>query len=87
MSGHSKWSTIKRKKGAIDAKRGKMFTRLIKERKKITYVMKRLIYIWLFIPLIVIAQPDQPQQMADSLWQVWQDETLSDTMRLDALDA
>ena len=31
MSGHSKWSTIKRKKGAIDAKRGKMFTGLIKE--------------------------------------------------------
>lgn len=31
MSGHSKWSTIKRKKGAIDAKRGKMFTRIIKE--------------------------------------------------------
>jgi len=31
MSGHSKWSTIKRKKGAIDAKRGKAFTRLIKE--------------------------------------------------------
>jgi YebC/PmpR family DNA-binding regulatory protein len=31
MSGHSKWSTIKRKKGAIDAKRGKMFTKLIKE--------------------------------------------------------
>jgi YebC/PmpR family DNA-binding regulatory protein len=31
MSGHSKWSTIKRKKGAIDATRGKMFTRLIKE--------------------------------------------------------
>ena len=31
MSGHSKWSTIKRKKGANDAKRGKMFTRLIKE--------------------------------------------------------
>ena len=31
MSGHSKWSTIKRKKGAIDAKRGKIFTRLIKE--------------------------------------------------------
>jgi YebC/PmpR family DNA-binding regulatory protein len=31
MSGHSKWSTIKRKKGAIDAKRGKVFTRLIKE--------------------------------------------------------
>lgn len=28
MSGHSKWSTIKRKKGAIDAKRGKIFTRL-----------------------------------------------------------
>ncbi len=28
MSGHSKWSTIKRKKGAEDAKRGKMFTRL-----------------------------------------------------------
>jgi YebC/PmpR family DNA-binding regulatory protein len=31
MSGHSKWSTIKRKKGAVDAKRGKVFTRLIKE--------------------------------------------------------
>ena len=31
MSGHSKWSTIKRKKGANDAKRGKMFTKLIKE--------------------------------------------------------
>ena len=31
MSGHSKWSTIKRKKGAIDAKRGKIFSKLIKE--------------------------------------------------------
>ena len=31
MSGHSKWHTIKRKKGAIDAKRGKMFTKIIKE--------------------------------------------------------
>ncbi|MBU2026667.1 MAG: YebC/PmpR family DNA-binding transcriptional regulator [Pseudomonadota bacterium] len=31
MSGHSKWSTIKRKKGAIDSKRGKIFTKLIKE--------------------------------------------------------
>lgn len=31
MSGHSKWSTIKRKKGAEDAKRGKMFTRLARE--------------------------------------------------------
>jgi len=31
MSGHSKWSTIKRKKGKADAERGKMFTRLIKE--------------------------------------------------------
>jgi len=31
MSGHSKWSTIKRKKGAIDAKRGQMFTKIIKE--------------------------------------------------------
>ena len=30
MSGHSKWSTIKRKKGALDAKRGKLFARLIK---------------------------------------------------------
>src|ERR1051325_6628632 len=28
MSGHSKWATIKRKKGALDAKRGKLFTRL-----------------------------------------------------------
>jgi len=31
MSGHSKWSTIKRKKGATDAKRGKIFTKLAKE--------------------------------------------------------
>ncbi len=31
MSGHSKWSTIKRKKGAIDAARGKVFTKIIKE--------------------------------------------------------
>ena len=31
MSGHSKWSTIKRKKGAADARRGKVFTKLIRE--------------------------------------------------------
>ncbi len=31
MSGHSKWATIKRKKGKLDAERGKVFTRLIKE--------------------------------------------------------
>ena len=31
MSGHSKWSTIKRKKGAADAARGKVFSRLVKE--------------------------------------------------------
>jgi YebC/PmpR family DNA-binding regulatory protein len=31
MSGHSKWSTIKHKKGAADSKRGKIFTKLIKE--------------------------------------------------------
>jgi len=31
VSGHSKWSTIKRKKAAVDARRGKVFTRLIKE--------------------------------------------------------
>jgi transcriptional/translational regulatory protein YebC/TACO1 len=31
MSGHSKWASIKHKKGAADAKRGKVFTRLIKE--------------------------------------------------------
>jgi len=31
MSGHSKWSTIKHKKSAQDAKRGKVFTKLIKE--------------------------------------------------------
>ena len=38
MSGHSKWATIKHKKGALDAKRGKIFTRLIKE---ITIAAKR----------------------------------------------
>jgi len=31
MSGHSKWHSIKHKKGALDAKRGKLFTKLIKE--------------------------------------------------------
>src|SRR5262245_21928710 len=31
MSGHSKWATIRRKKGALDAKRGKIFTKLIRE--------------------------------------------------------
>ncbi len=31
MSGHSKWATIKHKKGALDARRGKIFTKLIKE--------------------------------------------------------
>jgi YebC/PmpR family DNA-binding regulatory protein len=31
MSGHSKWSSIKHKKGAADAKRGKIFTRIVKE--------------------------------------------------------
>lgn len=31
MSGHSKWATIKRKKGALDAKRGKAFTKVIRE--------------------------------------------------------
>ncbi|MDH5295114.1 MAG: YebC/PmpR family DNA-binding transcriptional regulator, partial [Acidimicrobiia bacterium] len=30
MSGHSKWATIKRKKGANDAKRGKLFAKLVK---------------------------------------------------------
>jgi transcriptional/translational regulatory protein YebC/TACO1 len=30
MSGHSKWATIKRKKGAIDAQRGKIFTKLVR---------------------------------------------------------
>ena len=31
MSGHSKWASIKHKKGAADAKRGKVFTKLIRE--------------------------------------------------------
>ncbi|KAA0238857.1 YebC/PmpR family DNA-binding transcriptional regulator, partial [bacterium] len=31
MSGHSKWSTIKRQKGAADAKRGALFTKLSRE--------------------------------------------------------
>jgi transcriptional/translational regulatory protein YebC/TACO1 len=31
MSGHSKWATIKRKKAVLDSKRGKIFTKLIKE--------------------------------------------------------
>ena len=31
MSGHSKWHSIKHKKGALDAKRGKIFTKIIRE--------------------------------------------------------
>ena len=31
MSGHSKWSTIRRKKGALDARKGKIFSKLAKE--------------------------------------------------------
>ena len=31
MSGHSKWASIKHKKGALDAKRGKAFTKIIRE--------------------------------------------------------
>ena len=31
MAGHSKWSNIKRRKGAVDAARGKLFTKLVKE--------------------------------------------------------
>ena len=31
MSGHNKWSTIKHKKGKLDAKRGKLFTKIIRE--------------------------------------------------------
>ena len=31
MSGHSKWATIRRKKGAVDAKRGQLFTKLVRE--------------------------------------------------------
>ena len=31
MSGHSKWSSIRHKKAAVDAKRGRLFTRVIKE--------------------------------------------------------
>ena len=31
MAGHSKWANIKHRKGAVDAKRGKVFTKLIKE--------------------------------------------------------
>ena len=38
MSGHSKWHTIKHKKGAADAKRGKIFTRIIKESVSYTHL-------------------------------------------------
>ena len=52
MSGHSKWSTIKRKKGANDAKRGQLFAKLVKaidnvkhnnfcQIKRITFYYKR----------------------------------------------
>lgn len=49
--------------------------------------MKRLFFFWLFLPLISFAESNLPRQVADSLWQVWQDETQSDSMRLKALDA
>ena len=37
MSGHSKWHTIKHKKAALDAKRGKVFTRLLREIRELGY--------------------------------------------------
>ena len=44
MSGHSKWSTIKRKKGALDAKRGKIFTKLIRELQTAARIGGCLLY-------------------------------------------
>ncbi len=44
MSGHSKWATIKRKKGDLDAKRGKIFSKILREiliaAKKATFAGK-----------------------------------------------
>jgi signal transduction histidine kinase len=59
---------------------------IIEEQPRITLAMKKIFYVWLFLPLIAIAQSNQPLQTADSLWQVWQDETQSDSIRLKALD-
>ena len=42
MSGHSKWATTKHKKAAIDAKRGKLFAKLIKNMKVLAGAGERL---------------------------------------------
>ncbi len=53
MSGHSKWHTIKHKKGALDAKRGKLFTKLINRSPTIS------------INLIVPSTNSRATRMAD----------------------
>ena len=57
MSGHSKWSTIKRQKGANDAKRGALFTKLGK-------ALFLPIAILLFIPFSLKAMKDRPEARA-----------------------
>ena len=52
MSGHSKWATIHRKKGLIDAARGKVFQKLAKEimvaaRGGNPILIRMLLYVWL----------------------------------------
>ena len=47
--------------------------------------MKMLIYISFLLPILVHSQSNPPAQASDSLWQVWQNETIPDTTRLDAL--
>ena len=50
MSGHSKWATIKHKKGALDAKRGKIFTRLIKEITVAAKAGEKIVFSWQIWP-------------------------------------
>jgi signal transduction histidine kinase len=48
--------------------------------------MKSLVFAMLLLPLLTAAQSSLPPQIADSLWEIWQDETQADTTRLEAMD-
>ena len=79
MSGHSKWATIKHKKAATDAKRGKAFTRIIKEimiaARSDPALAERL-------PEIIQAIEERRH---DNVWQVAEDAGITDREEVDAM--
>ncbi len=49
MSGHSKWHSIKHKKGAADAKRGKLFSKLARAVTVAARLLPTWCWLWLFV--------------------------------------